>query len=386
MKGVAWLRNPERRGKVAAFLLLGLAVVWSVFRIYRSMHLLFGVSNDLYTYYSIWTVMGYRDLADIALRQSLYLPHTWLVLTPLFIFGWVVARILMLLINIASVAYICWRLAQLTGLEGIKNWLLPAFFCGWVGTGLVIGLGNLALVCVAAMLAAYPFDSARRQGFLALSAMKQSLVFPVYLQLLLKRPKTLILPFAVFGVCGVAALVWARLSPLAAIKMAGGAVASVGGWTQYDHLCLRRVVAPFISSPGAVSAVSWGIWFALFAMVMRMKEPVCQLAAMMVLSLLPLYHNLYDMVAAAPALAVFLKRSRLIWPALMTVLLATNVLAPLVRYAHGPLHPIMAALEFAYYPLILLLSVGALIWVDRRDPKPSVEVQSASLSDLRPVS
>ncbi len=369
MKGVAWLRNPESRGKVAAFLLLGIAVVWSVFRICRSFYILFASSNDLYTYYSIWTVMGYRDLADIALRQSLYLPHTWLVLTPLFIFGWVVARVLMLLLNVASVAYICWRLARLTGLDGIKQWLLPAFFCGWLGTGLVIGLGNLALVCLAAMLAAYPFDSAGRQGFLALSAMKQSLVFPVYLRLLLKRPKTLILPFAVFGICGIAALVWARLSPSAAFQMARGAMASVGGWTQYDYLCLRRVVAPFIRSPVAASAVSWGIWFALFAVVLRMKDSVCQFAAMMVLSLLPLYHNAYDVVAAAPAMAVFLRRCRLVWPALMTVLLAMNVLTPLVRYAPGPLHPAMAALEFAYYPLILLWFVGALIWLDQCERK-----------------
>ena len=77
----------------------------------------------------------------------------------------------------------------------MRRWLLLVFLWDWLCTGLVIGLGNLALVCVAAALAAYPFSSASNSMFLTLSAMKQTLVFPLYFRLLLKRPKMLIVPW-----------------------------------------------------------------------------------------------------------------------------------------------------------------------------------------------
>src|SRR5262245_27388163 len=80
--------------------LLVLTSVWAAYRIARSLNILFAESHDLFTYYSLWYVMGHRDLADIALRQSLYLPHTWLFLTPFFLFGWLPAKVLMLGCNV----------------------------------------------------------------------------------------------------------------------------------------------------------------------------------------------------------------------------------------------------------------------------------------------
>jgi hypothetical protein len=361
-----WCRDAGKRAKVIALLVLALAACWSVFRLSRSLNILFSVSNDLYTYYSIWSLLQYRDLADIALRQSLYLPHTWLAFTPLFVFGWPAARLLMLGVNLAAVLYICARLAQLTNLQGVRRWLLLAFFCSWLGTGLVIGLGNLALVCVAAVLAAFPFSSPQKQVSLAFSAMKQSLVFPVYLQLLFKRPKVLLIPFAIFGVCGVAALLWARLSIPEAIKMARSAGDSVGTWTQYDHLCLRRLFVPFVKDPQVISLLKWLVWFGMFGAIMRLvKDPLAQLAAFLLLSLLPLYHNTYDMVAAAPALAIFLKRCRLFWPTLLTVLLASNVASPVARFAPPPLKPFAEGIAFAYFPLVIISILLGLVLLER---------------------
>jgi hypothetical protein len=364
-----WLRDPAKRTSLCAHVLLVTASAWGVFRIARSMQLLFSVSHDSFMYYSLWFVMAHRDMADIALRQSFYLPHTWVFLTPFFCLGWPLARILLLMVNVVALGFIWVRLSRLAELEGVRRWLLLAFFCSWLGTGLVLGLGNLALVCIAAVLAAYPFSSRSSQVVLAFSAMKQTLVFPVFFHLLLRRPKVLVLPCAIFGVCGVAALIWARLSIPEAFKMAAGAVSAVGTWTQFDHLCLRRVLGLVVHNAGMLAAANWLVWLALFVPAMRMRDPLCQLAAFLLLGLLPIYHNVYDMVAAVPALAIFLRRGNIIGATLMTVLLATNIMAPLARFAPGPLRSIAAGLESGYYPGAILLFLAGLFLIDHRGGK-----------------
>ena len=140
----------------------------------------------------------------------------------------------MWVINLAAVFYIPWRLSELTGLQGVRRWLLLAFFLGWTGTGNVIGLGNLALVCLAAVLAAYPFSSSKSGVFLTLAAMKQSLLFPLYFHLLLKRSKVLIVPFATFALCGLAVLWWARLSFIEGLKLPKYWADSANSWTNID--------------------------------------------------------------------------------------------------------------------------------------------------------
>jgi len=342
-----------------------------LFRTARSLRMLFAVSHDLNIYYSLWFLLGHRDYADIALSQALYLPHTWLVLTPLFILGWPAARLLMLLLNVACVFYIWQRLSQLAGLEGMRRWLLLAFLWSWLCTGLVIGLGNLALICVAAALAAYPFSSATNGVLLTLSAMKQSLVFPLYFQLLLKRPKALVVPFVAVAACGVAILFWARLGPADALKMGRGSLETVQGWTQYDLTSLRRLLGPLLGGGVVLSVVVWTVWFALYGLIMwRVKEPLAQLAALLLLSLLPVYHQEYDLVAAAPALALFLRRGSLAWPALMTVLLAVNLASvPGLVLPPGPLRNAAEAVAAVYNPLLILACLGRLIWLEARQPR-----------------
>jgi hypothetical protein len=329
--------------------------------------MLFEASHDLNIYYSLWFLLGHRDFADIALSQALYLPHTWLVLTPFFLLGWPAARLVMLALNVGCVFYIWWRLSELAGLQGMRRWLFLVFLWDWLCMGLVIGLGNLALVCVATALAAYPFSSAGSSVFLTLSAMKQTLVFPLYFRLLLKRPKMLVVPFVVVAVCGVAVLVWARLGPADVLATARGSVSRVEGWTQFDLTSLRRLLRPLLGSGAALSAVVWVVWFVIYGAVMwRVKDPLAQLAALLLLSLLPVYHQEYDLVAAAPTLALIMRRGSLAWPALMTLLLAVNpVSAPTHVLPAGLLRHAIEAFVVVYNPLLVLVFLGVIVWVDR---------------------
>lgn len=271
-------------------------------------------------------------------------------------------------LNIGAVGYIWWRLAGLTGLRGVRRALLLALFTSWLSTGLVLGLGNLALVCVALILAAFPFDTPARGVALAFSAMKQSIAFPVYFQLLLRKPKSLIIPFAVFGVCGVAVMGWARLGPADILGMARRASDSVGSWTQYDHTCLRRLLTQFVENKVALSLLNWGAWFALFGIAFRwIKDPLLNLGALLLICLLPMYHNIYDLVVAVPVLAALLQRTNLVWPALMTLALATNLASHLPRFMPaGFLQRAAGGLEYAYYPIVILCLFAGLVWLDRR--------------------
>jgi hypothetical protein len=326
-------------------------------------------THDLYSYYSIWFVLGHRDCADIALRESLYLPHTWLFFTPIFILGWQAGRILMFLLNVAAVFYIWWRLAELTQLQGIRRWLLLAFFWCWAAPGNVIGLGNIALICLAAVLAAYPFSSSSSGIWLAISAMKQSLVFPLYFYLLIKRSRALIIPFATFGLCGLAALWWARLSFSDGLNLLKYWVEHVSTWTAIDHTCLRRLLVLFISNKIVVAVVMWIIWFAIFGVTARwIKDPLVQLAAFLLLALLPTYHYAYDMVLALPTLALLMKRSHLVWPTLMTISLSVGFhnLSRIVPAGHW--RTLAEGVNQAYLPSLILLFLGGLIWMERRRP------------------
>jgi hypothetical protein len=363
----AWLRQPEQRAQLPACLLLGVAIIWGLLRTARSVAMLFEASHDLNIYYSLWFLLGHRDYADIALSQALYLPHTWLALTPLFLLGWPAARLLMLLLNVGCVFYIWWRLSELAGLRGLRRWLLLAFLWDWLCTGLVIGLGNLALVCVAATLAAYPFSSATNSVFLTLSAMKQSLVFPLYLWLLFRRPKMLLLPLAVVSVCGLGVLVWARVGFADALGMARGSLNTVQSWTKADLTSLRRLLSPLLGGGAALSVLVWLVWFALYGLVTwRVKDPLARLAALLLLGLIPVYHELYDLVVAAPALALFLRRGSLAWPALMTLLLAAvPASAHLQALPAGLLRNSVETVVVVYHPLLVLALVGGVMWIDR---------------------
>jgi hypothetical protein len=367
------LPQPARRGQFLALLLLAITAGWALFHtahillIHSSRHTICP-THDLYSYYSVWFVLGHRECADFAVRESLYFPHTWLVFTPLFMWGWPIARALMFLINVAAVLYSWWRLSNLGGLQGLRRWLLLTFFLGWSGTGNVIGLGNLALVSLATMLAAYPFSSAKSGVWLTVACMKQSLVFPLFLHLLLKRSKALIVPILAIGLGGLAVLWWAHMSIADGFRLPRYWVATTSTWTDIDHTGLRRVMALFISNASVVGLGVWAIWFALFGVtVWWIKDPLSQFAALLLLCLLPTYHYAYDMVVAAPALAVFMKRCRLVWPTVMTFFLSVTLFGQLSRHLPaGPLRTLCEKLDYAYYPIIILVAFAGLLWLEAR--------------------
>jgi hypothetical protein len=367
------LRQLSGRGQLPVLVLLVVSAAWALFHLAHVMQIhsarfISTPTHDLYSYYSIWYVLSHRDCADIALRESLYLPHTWFAFTPLFILGWPTARILMFLFNAAAVIFIWWRLCGLTSLQGVKRFLLLTFFLGWSGTCNVIGLGNLALVCLAAVLAAYPFASSKSGVFLTLAAMKQSLIFPLFLQLLLKRSRALIVPIAAIALCGLALLWWARLGFTEGLKLPKYWADSVSTWTAIDHTCLRRLLALFIGNKLVVAVVMWVVWFALFGVTAWwIRDPISQLAALLLLALLPTYHYAYDMILAVPALAIFLKRCHLVWPTIMTVCLSVSFFS---RLGHlmpaGVLRTLCEDLNQAYYPFLILCFLGGLMWLELR--------------------
>jgi hypothetical protein len=386
-----WLRPSERRSQFFAVVSLGVAIIWALYRTARSLQIHSAAmhetpTHDLYTYYSIWYVLCHRDCADIALRGSLYLPHTWLFFTPLFIFGWSAARAMMFCLNVASAIYICLRLSRLVGLRGIQPWLLLAFFWSWSSTGNVLGLGNLALVCLAAVLAAYPFESRVQGLWLAFSAMKQSLVFPLYFLLLFKRPKSLIVPFAIFTLGGLLILWWTRLNLREGLEVFRSWVGSVSNWTTVDYTCLRRPLAFFIQNKRVLSIVIWGIWFLLFLITVRwIKDPLALLAGLLLLCLLPMYHNAYDMVVAVPAMAIFLKRCPLFWSAAMTFALAWDPLRQLSRWLPaGPCRNLSEALEVSYLPCLILVFIGGLLYLETRSRPESVAAPGGEHAPLSP--
>jgi hypothetical protein len=50
---LAWLRQPERRARLPARLLLAVAIVWAVWRTERSLAMLFSEAHDLDIYSSL---------------------------------------------------------------------------------------------------------------------------------------------------------------------------------------------------------------------------------------------------------------------------------------------------------------------------------------------
>jgi hypothetical protein len=110
------------------------------------------------------------------------------------------------------------------------------------------------------------------------------------------------------------------------------------------------------------------VWFALFGIcLVVVKDRLGQFAALLLLSLLPMYHQRYDLVAAVPALAVFLQRGSLFWPALMSAALATDFGILFSRFLPaGTLRSAGHALEQAYYPLLTLAILAGLICVELR--------------------
>ena len=137
----------------------------------------------------------------------------------------------------------------------------------------------------------------------------------------------------------------------------------------YDLTSLRRLLGPVLGPGAVLTGVVWGVWLGLYAGMMTLvREPLRRFAALLLLSLLPVYHQEYDLVAAAPLLALLLARGPLVWPALMTLLLAINpASAPVQRLPAGLLREAAQAGIEGYNPLLVLAFLGAIVWLEKRE-------------------
>ena len=97
---------------------------------------------------------------------------------------------------------------------------------------------------------------------------------------------------------------------------------------------------------------------------------------LLLLALLPTYHYRYDLVVAAPALAIFMKRCHLAWSALMTLSLAANPFWLLgLLLPAGPLRDASFALESPYLPVLILIFLGGLLYLEVRSPNKADAAQ-----------
>jgi hypothetical protein len=129
----------------------------------------------------------------------------------------------------------------------------------------------------------------------------------------------------------------------------------------------------------------WVIWFVLFGITgWWIKDPLTQLAALLLLALLPMYHYGYDTVLAVPTLALFLKRCSLVWPTLMTVSLSASWEGKLGRLMPaGPWRTIADRAGETYLPFLILLFLGGLLWLETRQ-KPVPENGQPQLNSAAP--
>ena len=94
------------------------------------------------------------------------------------------------------------------------------------------------------------------------------------------------------------------------------------------------------------------------------------LAALLLMSLWPVYHRPYDLVVAAPALALFIRHLHPAWSAGISLIMLgwyehlENTAASDVVFRQSPFG--------LYYPLLIFVMLALLVWVDlkrvRRDP------------------
>jgi hypothetical protein len=224
----------------------------------------------------------------------------------------------------------------------------------------------LALTSLAAMLAAFPFQTRRNNFWLIPAAFKHSLSYPVYLFLLIRHPKKVIIPIAVLSLLVVLSMAWAGTGPhdfLTGLKN-GQAISKV--WMHENTtVSLVPIFEGLLGETTLAQIVNWTCWFILFGLVLvRLRDPLILLAALMLLSLLPMHHRNYDMIVAVPALAIFLKHRRFIWPILMTLSLAgiNDHLENVNFYGSAALKSIIPF----YYPALILSFLAGLFVLDHQ--------------------
>ena len=352
-------------------LLFGLyAIFRTVFSIYSlARDAIFG--HDLYVQYEPWLLLIHRNTAAEALQTLTYLPHTWILLTPLYALGWHAAEAIWFVINFLLHIYIWHTLSVLTGLRRDQRLLFLALYFSFVSVGVSIALGNPVTACMAATVAAYASANAGRSGiFFALASIKHSIIYPVYLKLVLQRSVTKILPSILFiGLSLLAVMWWAHIGPMDLLSGLRAGTAQVNFWMHENQsICLVPLLQKLLPA-SLVQIVTWTLWLALFAISLAfIKDRIAQLAALLLIGLLPMHHRSYDLIVATPLIALLIRQNNLLDPCLVTLTLCGLWDTLCNHFQHH--HPFVAACNEVYYPLLILILFLITFLVGRR-PQPT---------------
>jgi hypothetical protein len=281
------------------------------------------------------------------------------MLSPIFTGGFLIAKYLWMTLNFVFIFYIWRRISGLLALNQIQHWLWLCLFCSWACVRITIGNGQFGLFCLAAVLWAYPFTT-RQSVPLLVASFKHSLTFPLFLYLLMRRWRAVVLTTVVSLGVLIGALWWSGLS--------------VSGYWQTYHSAASTTatgvgdtnVMPFFEQmlpPNHWLLVAIGLaWVVSFVTLVRLvQDERILMSALLLMSLWPLYHRSYDLVVMGPALAVLIKHYHPLVATGVSLLLAG-------AYEHLSKHNFygslwLSRLSAAYYPLVIFCLLGLLLWV-----------------------
>jgi len=329
--------------------------------------------HDFYTQYTAWSGLMHRDTANDLLSHPTYLPHAWLLLTPLHCLEWAIAKWVWCCICFALHIYIWHRISSLCGLSRPeRRQFFILYFC-FLSVGLTIALGNPVIVSFAAILAAFPFAPEasvnpvtrfapfKKQCLLFISTIKHITVFPVFLALLFKRPR-LVIPtgVAVAGIL-VVSMWWAHIAPDTMLQnFQRGNQLLTTLMHESPGVSLVPLFEP-LGTPGTI--LLWILWAFLFVFVfLRVTNAFIQLSCLLLLATLPIHHHTYDMFVAAPVVALLIKQGRTLTQLVVTLSLSGLWDTAANRHFGG-----IATLEHVtvlYYPSVIFGLIAILFWLD----------------------
>jgi hypothetical protein len=345
-----------KTGQRGIWLVIGVAAVYAAVQISRGVYVALTGSNDFHATYEFWkTLLGHQ------LPDAPYLPLTYVCLTPFFCFGFPVGKCLMLAFNIALVLFIWRRVVAMWELTGMQQLLFLVLFGDWCCVRVTLGHGQTPLLVLALILLALPIGS-KRDVPLGLSSMKQTLIFPLYLAMLFRNPRRLIIPALMVFVSVALVMIWTKLDPKTYIQLtAEHSSERVRGTGDTDLSVALRTT---LGNSRAAALIVWLLWLCLFCYIQRTQsDERLLLVSWLIMSLWPLYHRFYDLVVLAPALGLLLKRAPLAYPLALTLSLGG-------LYEHLTKHGCYGSTWLAhvmtyYYPVVLFALLGVVTYWGR---------------------
>jgi hypothetical protein len=369
--------NSASRPRLVEWAILVAFGLYALVRTIHSVTMLFPKSgwdgHDLKLIYETWLQFISPHHAAAAFVTITYLPYVWWLLTPIFIFGWPGAKIVWCIANFGFAGFCCHRLGKLLNFGRLQFWLCLTFFFSWVSTGLVIGLGNVALATLTAVIAWLPGETRARSFYLLPAALKHSLTFPLFLNELIRRPRRTFVPCVILAAMIIASMAWAHTGVAQLLKgmKAGEQISSEVWMKENPTVSLLPAFQAALGQTRTAQILNWAVWFALAAaFVLLVSNRISLVAGLLLLGLLPIHHRPYDMLVAFPAMALFLARD---WrlAALVTVLLSG--VFDTIQHGFGARLPLLNVIGAGYYQVVILAMLSGLVWLERVTARPCRE-------------